>query len=51
MNKGHALLTFGLLAVLATRDIIQTEAKVTSKKPFQHWIKKGRIMAPGFCWA
>jgi predicted GH43/DUF377 family glycosyl hydrolase len=48
MNKGHVFLTFGLLAVLATWDIIQTEAKVTSKKPFQHWIKKGRIMAPGF---
>ena len=48
MNKGPALLAFGLLAVLAARTIIQIEAKVTSKGPFQRWIKKGRIMAPGF---
>jgi hypothetical protein len=48
MNKGPACLAFGLLAVLAARDIIQTEDKVTSKRPFQRWIKKGRIMAPGF---
>src|SRR5688572_33379445 len=48
MNKRPAFLAFGLLAVLAARDIIQTEAKVTSKRPFQRWIKKGQIMAPGF---
>ena len=48
MNKRLAFLAFGLLTVLVTRGIIQAEAKVTNKRPFQRWIKKGRIMAPGF---
>jgi hypothetical protein len=48
MNKRRAFLPFGLLTVLVTQGIIQAEAKVTNKRPFQRWIKKGRIMAPGF---
>ena len=47
MNKAPAFLAFGLLALLATQDVTQTETKV-SKGSFQRWIKEGRIMAPGF---
>ena len=48
MNKRLTFLACGLTAVLAIPDMTQTETTVTTKKPFQPWARKGRIIAPGF---
>jgi hypothetical protein len=47
MNKKLAVLAFGIV-VLANPHLIQTNGRVTNEKPFQPWVKKGRIIAPGF---
>ena len=42
MKKKRVILVFGIVVVLANRDLTQTSDKVTSKKPFQPWAKKRR---------
>ena len=46
MNE-RLCLSFALLAALAISDV-HPVTKGTPKKPFQPWVKKGRIIAPGF---
>jgi predicted GH43/DUF377 family glycosyl hydrolase len=48
MSKQLAILTFGILVVLANPDLMPTNGRVPSKKLFQPWEKQGRIIAPGF---
>jgi predicted GH43/DUF377 family glycosyl hydrolase len=48
MNKKLVILAFGIVVVLANLDLTQAYSKLSSKKPFQPWVKKGRIIAPGF---
>jgi|SRR4030095_8238775 hypothetical protein len=48
MSKQLAILTLGILVVLANPDLVPTDGRAPSKKPFQSWVKKGRIIAPGF---
>jgi predicted GH43/DUF377 family glycosyl hydrolase len=47
MNKAHAFVGLGLLAVLAVPGLLRTETKAI-RNTFQPWVKKGRILAPGF---
>jgi hypothetical protein len=48
MNWRAALLAFGLLMSLAVPEGTPTDTKTIRKKPFQPWVKKGRIIDPGF---
>ena len=48
MSRKLAILALGMVVVLANPDLTQTNGRVTSKRFFQPWDKKGRIIAPGF---
>ena len=47
MNKKLGSLAFGILVVLANLDLTP-HGTGTRRKPFQPWVKRGRIIAPGF---